>query len=306
MNRVSTHGNYQSALLDLMSAQTRSAEALKRVSTQKVAQDLIGFGRTSETLTALKSSQARIQGFMDAGKTVSERLVSQDLALNRVADGAQAVRQAIADALASGRLDGLMLEVQGQFQVVRDGLNARHHGRYLFAGGQADTPPVTAETLGDLTAAPNAAAVFINGDLKQASRLDEGVSMETGYLADEVGLEIMDILRDIQAYHEATPIGGGVDPAASAFLTAQLTRLDATRTAVTDMAARNGAMQTRVDNLMRSQNDQMSTLKTMLAGKTDADMAKALTDLELSQIAVQASAQVINQLRTTSLLDLLR
>ena len=33
------------------------------------------------------------------------------------------------------------------------------------------------------------------------------------------------------------------------------------------------------------------------ADRTDADMAKAVTDLQLSQVAIQASAQVISQLR---------
>ena len=71
MNRVATFGNYQSALLDLMKAQTRAADAQERVSTQKNATDLTGFGRQSETLTALKGAQSRIQGFIDTSKAVS-------------------------------------------------------------------------------------------------------------------------------------------------------------------------------------------------------------------------------------------
>ena len=36
------------------------------------------------------------------------------------------------------------------------------------------------------------------------------------------------------------------------------------------------------------------------------DGTLAITDLQLSQVAIQASAQVISQLRQTSLLDFLR
>ena len=64
MTRVSTFGNYQSALLDLMSAQSRAETAQKKVNTQKNATDLVGFGRGSETVSALKSSQTRIQTFI--------------------------------------------------------------------------------------------------------------------------------------------------------------------------------------------------------------------------------------------------
>ena len=72
MTRVATFGNYQSALLNLMNTQIRSAEAQERVSTQKNATDLTGFGRKSETLTALKGSQSRIQGFIDTAEAVKE------------------------------------------------------------------------------------------------------------------------------------------------------------------------------------------------------------------------------------------
>jgi hypothetical protein len=85
--RVSTSGNYQSALLDLMGSQLRSQEAQRRVSTQKQATDLVGFGRSSETLTALKSAQSRIAGFIDTGEAVAARLSGQNLALGRIADG---------------------------------------------------------------------------------------------------------------------------------------------------------------------------------------------------------------------------
>ena len=306
MTRVSTYGNYQSALLDLMSAQTRAQDAQERVSTQKNATDLVGFGRGSETLTALKSSQARIQGFIDTGDVVAARLGAQDLAFSRISDGAGGARQAIADALASGRLDGLMLELQTQFQIAQDGLNTKHQGRYLFAGGNTETAPVEVMTMADLAAAPSVASTFTNDTLKQASRLDEGTTMETGFLADETGTDLFQIFRDIQIFHQTTPIDGQGTEAIKAFLTAQLSRLDAASANVTNLAARNGSMQNRVEAILKSQDEQKTSLEALVSGKTDADMAQALTDLQLSQVAIQASAQVISQLRQTSLLDFLR
>lgn len=305
MNRVSTFGNYQSALLDLMAAQTRAQDAQERVSTQKVATDLSGFGRGSETLTALKSTQSRIQGFIDTGETVAARLSTQDLALDRVAEGVSGAREAIAAALASGRTDGLMLELQGHYQITQDGLNGRHQNRYLFAGSQSATAPVTAMTMADLADLPAASDAFANDSLKQVSRLDEGTLMETGFLASEIGEEGFDIFRDIQLFHEATPINGGLDDATRDFLTAQLTRLDQARETVTNFGARNGSLQNRVDSIVKAQTTQKLSLDEMLSKKTDADLAQALTDLELSQVAIQASAQVINQLRQVSLLNFL-
>jgi|TARA_R110002124_G_scaffold19407_1_gene77852 flagellar hook-associated protein 3 FlgL len=305
MTRVSTAGNYQSALAELMSTQVRAQEAQTRISTQKVATDLTGFGRSSETLTALKSMQSRIQGFINTGETVSARLGSQDLAFERIANGAGGARESIANALASGRLDGLMQELQNQFQVSQDGLNTKHQGRYLFAGANVETIPVVSMTLADLAAAPSVADSFVNDSLKQASRLDEGTRMETSFLADEVGTDLFQIFRDIQTYHGTTPITDPMSDATRDFLTSQLTRFDQARTSITDMAARNGAMQNRVDAILKSQAEQKTSLDELLATKTDADMARAITDLQLSQVAIQASAQVISQLSQVSLLNYL-
>ncbi len=308
MTRVSTLGNYQSALLDLMSAQSRGLDAQKRVSTQKVATSLEGFGRTSETLTALKSMQSRIQGFMDTGQAVASRLATQALAFDRVADGVIGARNAIAEALAAGRLDGLMLDLQGQFQIVQDGLNAKHQGRYLFAGANSEQAPVTALSLGQLAAAPDVASVFINDGLRSVSRIDTGTSLQTGFLADEIGSDALTIFRDLQQFHTGPdgPIDGHIPDAVRDFLTQKLGELDVAYRHVTDLAARNGSMQNRVDSVMKAHDDQRISIEELVSKRTDADMAKAITDLELSQIAIQASAQVISQLRRVSLLEILR
>jgi flagellar hook-associated protein 3 FlgL len=50
---------------------------------------------------------------------------------------------------------------------------------------------------------------------------------------------------------------------------------------------------------------QQNTLTGMIGNITDADMAKAATDLSNSQLAVQASARVLQALQSSSLLTLL-
>jgi flagellar hook-associated protein 3 FlgL len=174
MNRVSTVDGWNSALLNLMGAQRRQAAAQEQVSSEKQATDLQGFGRSSETLAAFKSAQTRLQGYIDTGKAVGDRLTQQDLAMTRTADAAQSARQAIADALGSGQGDGLMLVLQQNFQQAVDGLNTRHQGRYLFGGGRNDVPPVLPTTLAALTAGPPISDQFQNGELKAASQVDDG------------------------------------------------------------------------------------------------------------------------------------
>ncbi len=89
-------------------------------------------------------------------------------------------------------------------------------------------------------------------------------------------------------------------------MTAQLSRLDAAKTATIDVASRNGSLQKRVEQMTVSHQAQKSSLSDLVTDRTDADLAKAVTDLQLSQVAVQAAAQVISQLRDVSLLNYLR
>ena len=309
MNRVSTSGTYQSALLNLMNAQTRQNDAQTRVSTQKNATDMAGFGRGAESLTALKAASSRVQGFLSTGEAVAARLETQDMALNQVGDGITAARAAIGNVLASDSAEVLMLDLRGQFQQIQNGLNAKHQGVYLFAGGNTSQAPVNVSTMSELAAAPDVASTFDNDALTPSSRLGEGRSVQTGYLANDVGASIFQIFRDIQAYNDdpATgPLSGKPNDAQKAFLTAQLSRLDAVGQSTIDAIARNGALAKQVETTNTSHAAQIEALDAMVNNKTDADLAKAVTDLQLSQVAVQASAQVLSTLNQTSLLNYLR
>lgn len=309
MTRVSTAGNYQSALLNLQAAQAQQTDAQTRVSTRKAATDLSGFGRTAESVTALRGAQSRTQGYLDVNAAVSARLTIQDVALTQISDAVGDARAAIGGALASGSTDNLMLELQNQFQSAQTGLNTRHQGAYLFAGTNSDQAPVAVSTLADLAAAPGVASVFTNDRIASVSRLDEATVVQTGFLADTIGSEALQIFRDIQAFHAdpATgPLTGKPTDGQKAFLSAQLARLDTAKIGVIEAGARNGALQKQVESKTDSHEAQLASLDELVGKKTDADMARAVTDLKLSELAVQASAQVISQLSQVSLLNYLR
>ena len=309
MNRVSTSGNYQSALLNLMNAQTQQNDAQKRVSTQKVATDMAGFGRGAQSLTTLKAASSRVQGFVDTANAVSAKLETQDLALNRINDAVGDARAAIADVLSSDSATVLMQNLQGAFQNIQNGLNTQHQGEYLFAGGNTGKAPVNVSTMAELTAASSVAATFTNDGLTPVARLGEGNSTQTGYLASDVGSTIFSIFRDIQAYNDnpATgPLSGKPTDAQKTFLTTQMQRLAAASSTTVDTIAKNGSLAKQVETTTASHTAQIESLDSMVASKTDADLAQALTDLQLAQVAVQASATVISKLAETSLLNYLR
>lgn len=307
MTRVATNASFQSALLDLQRAQSRQQDAQNRIATGKVATDLSGFGRGAETLTAFKAADARLSGFIATGESVKARLETQVLAFDQLIESTDTARQAVANALAAGRFDNLMVELEGSFGAAQTALNQKHQGAFLFAGARTTEAPVEAQSLADLAAEPTLPDVFSNDQLTTLARLDDTLVVNTGFLASDIGSPLMDVLRNIQAYHTGPngPISGTLDDAGRAFLQQQLEALDTARESAVQVGARNGALQNRVESLLSAQQAQQTHLTELIGNRTDADMSQAVTDLNLSQVAIQASAQVINQLRSISLLNLL-
>jgi len=307
MNRVATGNSYSTVLNDLMRAQVRQQEANAQVSSGKTASDLKGFSRQAETLLATRSIQTKIDGFLTQGQTLTSKLESQDLALNQTADAAAGARQAIAEALATGRGEALMGELSSWFSSASDSLNARFGGRYLFAGGQVDTPPVSATAMADLTSQPSVAAFFSNDNLAPASQLDGSPPTQSGFPADQLGTGPSDAFRQVQAFVDANgDFSGQLSTAQSTFLQGMLGQFETARSSLTDATARNGLIQNRVDKTMETQDARKSMLEGMVSGITDVDMAEAISRLQQAQTTVQASAQVFNTLSQSSLLNLLQ
>jgi flagellar hook-associated protein 3 FlgL len=307
MNRVATANSYSSVLSHLMQAQVRQHEATTQVSSQKNASDLKGYARQAETLLATRSVQTKVEGYLAQGDVLTSKLEAQDQALTQVADSVQSARQAIAEAIATGRGEALMGEVSAWFSAASDSLNARFGGRYLFSGGQVDTPATSASQITDLTAAPAIANLFNNDGLTPVNQLDESTTMETGFLASDVATGAFDAFRQMQAYVEANGnFTGQLTAAQATFLQGMLDDFDSARSTVTDFAARNGLIQNRVEKTLAAQEDRKAMLEGMVGAITDADMPLAITRLEQAQVAVQASAQVFNMLKQSSLLDILR
>ncbi len=308
VTRVSTQALVGSTLANYMRAQERQAAASVQIGSEKRALDHKGYGREAEQLTALRTVRAKADAFVAAGQAAGDRLAAQDLHLELAADAAGGARQAVAEALATGRAEGLVEALQTRFGSAVSALNGQHQGRYLFAGTLVDQRPVDISTLGELAAAPSTASVFGNDARRVTAQIDETSTIQTGFLADELGGPLFDVFRAIKQFADGPggPLTGQLTPAQVSFLETQLAAFDVAREGLTDAVARNGGLQNQAEAAVRNQQEQSLQLESMLADKVDVDMAEAVTRLQLAQTAVQASAQVLASLKQSSLLELLR
>ena len=309
VSRVTTSGNYSAVLTNLLAAQQRQVDAGTRVATQRNGQDLKDYAKSSELLTAMRTVQTRVAVFQEQNGLIADKLAAQDTAVVRVADAAQSIRAAMAEAVALGRVDTLVEDIQAQMNIAVDSLNARSGGKYLFAGGQVDTKPVTATALSDLTVPPGIIADFFkNDDFKILAKVDEATSVTTGLLADDIATNMMSALQAFQAFNEGPdgPFTGAMTNAQKTFLEGQLGTWSTIRADVTLIAAQNGNNQKRVDSAAVDLESRQISLTVMLGNITDADLAKASADLQQAQLSVQSAAYVFQSLQASSLLNLLR
>jgi flagellar hook-associated protein 3 FlgL len=306
MTRVSTSGNFGVMTSNLMRAQVLQNIAGEQVSSQKNATDLKGYSKNAEVLTAMKSAQAKVTGFLEQTTLVSNRLSVQDIGIGQVSDATQDARDAIANAIAAGSAETLMQALGGAFGDVVQGLNSKSNGRYVFAGAKSDTLPTTAANMGDLTPGP-IASLFQNDQYISSNRVDDTTSVATGQLADKLGTGVFNAFAQVQAYVDANgPFTGKLTQVQSDFLKGLLPTFDTVKTGLVTAQAQNGLNQKRFETAQTDLSDQSDTLSTMIGGITDVDMAEAITRLESAKLAVQASAQVFASLQNSSLLDVLR
>ncbi|HEY3814930.1 MAG TPA: flagellin [Caulobacteraceae bacterium] len=307
MNIVSTADSWNSALLNLMNAEQTQTTAQNQVSTGKVGADLQSYGQGSETLTAMQGAQTRLNGFIASGNLVTSRLSVQDTAFSEISTAGTDARQAITNALASGSATGFMQSVEEYYQQAVDGLNTTSNGVYIFGGGRSDAAPVSASTLTDLNAAPSVGSVFQNGPLKQTSQLDDTTTVQTGFLASDVGKDLLGMFNQIQTLNAGTdgPLTGQLTETQITALQGMLSGFDSANTEVTNFQAENGALQSNVTNHVTAQQAQSDSLTTLIGNTTNVDMATALTKLTQAQQSVQASAEVLAGLQNNSLLNIL-
>jgi flagellar hook-associated protein 3 FlgL len=309
MVRIATQSSYSAILANLTAAQMRKLDAGDRLASQKNGDELKDYAKNAEMLTAMRTVHTRTEGYLSQNVLLAEKLIAQDSAMTKMVDAIGRVRQRITDALATNSGEGLMLEIEAEFRTAVSALNGHFAGKPLFAGGQINTDPVTAQSLTDLTA-PLATipGFFQNDDFKVQARLDDATVVTTGFLAEDLGTDMLTAFRDMQAFEEGATgaLGGQLTSAQATFLTSQLAVWDQVVGFLVDETARNGMVQKRVDDVGEDLSRRRDMAASMIGGIVDADMAKVAADLSQAEFSIQAAAQVFATLRESSLLNVLR
>lgn len=304
MTRISTSAAAQAALVDLMRSQRNVFEAQQQLTTGKIAPDLKGSGFRTESLAAAYGARDRAEGYRFSAERVGHKMEITAIALDKLSDAATDLRVAMTAA------DGtyIMSQAREAFEKARNALSTQHAGAYIFGGTRTDASPITATSLADLVAAPTASDVFVNSSRRPAAKLDDQYTQETGLLADEVGTDLMAAFKRLAEYDAGVngPFDGPLTDAQYTYLQGEIANVIAAFDGIADKVGENGALQSRVESIVNTQQKKADYLTGLIGDLEDIDMATAATRFQQAQTAVDVAAQTFSVLSQVSLLPFLR
>lgn len=310
MTRVTGYTQFQALNADLMRAQRELMEAQRQASSQKVAQDLQGFGLDAGRVVSARAALERATAQADANLRLEGRMDVQDLALARVSDAADQIRAAIGDAIAADSGVDFMSRLNNAFRQAVAALNMEHQGQQLFAGASADRPPIVAgmNGLSDLAALPTVDDAFDHADYSQTARIDENTTIEIAPRAREIATDLFTVFRTLQNAHAAGPPGpfaGKLTSAQRSFIEGLIPGVRQIVESVNAIQAENGGDAARVKAAREYADLRRDTIEKVAGDIENVDMAEVAAKLATAQQQFQASAQMIASMRRMTLLDFL-
>jgi flagellar hook-associated protein 3 FlgL len=225
------------------------------------------------------------------------RLGNADTVLTSMTDSVRRVRDLTLQGASTGSVglqarEALAMEVQ----QIRDGLlsqaNSTHLGMPLFGGTTTGKVAYVKDGAGVVTYAGDANAV------NRRIGADDNVRVDiTGpEIFGPAGDDLFDVLADISAKLTSDPGSLG----------SELGRLDAAMSRMTTSLADVGSRFNRLEAGMRINRDAELSLQDSLSQVENVDMARAMVDLQMNEVAYQAALGATARVLQPSLLDFLR
>ena len=307
VTRIGSFSQSQSLLLELTRQNAKVFRSQEQVATGKVADNFKDIAADAGVLLTAKKVESRTQQFQNNITELNTRVEVQNIQLTRIEDVAAELRQDVLDAISLESGAALTEKINSAFQQVLNTLNAQFDDRYIFGGTQSDQAPVNISTIDDLVAAASVSDVFDNNQLRQSVPIDEGQNITIGFLADQLGTDFLQVIKDLATFDASAsgPFGEQLTAAQRSFLESQLAPLSAAHEELINRTSENGLLSNQLESARERHDSTIISLQQFISDIEDVDLAEAVTRLNQDQIAVQASAKILADLGDLTLLNFL-
>ena len=290
----------------MSSAMQQSQQALTatqvQLATGKKTTDYAGLGTAAVRNISSHSLLARHEAYAAASTVTGTTLAFNDAHMAAMDSGAMALKKDLLTAIGTGKTTGLTDSINAAFAQFRASLNTSEGGGALFGGSQTDGPPFLVNTVANTLSTP-ATAAFANDGIKASARLADGLDVEFGVTASEIGTGLYTAFQTIASAGTLgdTPTASQLD-----ILSQAAGQIDTGLTALRGVNAENGRKQAQVEALGTRASDRATLLQGVISGYEDADLGQIATDLAQQKTVLQASYSVFSQLSGLSLVNFLR
>lgn len=305
MTRVSTVGQNQLLLVDLLRTQERLVDTQKQITSGKKASDYKTMAPEVSTLMGAKNILARTEQFIQTNNELARVLEVQNAAMQGLVDISDELRQLVIGAIDTTSGLALRLRIDDLFTTAVSLLNTRDGGRYIFSGTRTDTPPVATTTPAGLEALGlgNELLAFVNNSLKSQAKVDDNLTLTYGVLATDVAEDLFEIMQDLMIYETANGFSNPLTQAQQTYLIGKITDLNTAFDTLNAEQAKNGSIMTTLEGVQQRHAEDRTFLMGFVGDIEDVDLAEAITRLNQQQLALEASYQVFSTLNRLSLLD---
>ncbi len=307
MTRVSTLGQNQLLLVDVLRQQDRINLAQKQVTSGTRSRDFEGIAGDVATLLGAKTVAERTEQYLKTNIELERITQLTNTSLQGLVDTADSLRKEMISAINIGSGIGLRDQIDSFFDITVSLLNQRDNGHYLFSGTRTDTAPVNVSTPAALEAlgANNAANAFSNNDIKTQAKIDDNQTLTYGVLAKDVAKDLMQLMQDLMIFATAST-GKFSDPLSDTDRTFLLSKIAASNTAFDTLntaQAKHGVTMRTLQEAQDRHRDDSYFIRSFIADIEDVDVAEAITRLNADQTALEASFHIFSQVNRITLLD---
>ncbi|KPH62808.1 flagellin [Novosphingobium sp. ST904] len=297
MTRVATIPLQRTLSGAIQRSQASLANSQLQLASTKKATDYAGLGLDAVRTLSARSMLAQQQSYKNISSRVTTTLQMYDANLNQIDSSLSDLQEQLMTAIGTGDSPGIQSMIEGAFNGVRTALNAKEAGVPLFAGSQTSDEPFAPKTLND-TIGLDAADAFTNDQVRQSSRMGDGVDVEYGIVASDVGTGLIPAFRTLA---EAGPYGDKLTDAQKVAIQQAIDQLDTGLVSVRAVNAENGRKQNQVETLNDRAVDRANLLTEVIGSVEDADLGQVAIDITQRQTILEASYSVFAQLSSMSL-----
>lgn len=301
MNRVATIPLQRTMSDAIGRTQSKLAATQAQLSTQTRAQSFSALGTEAVRNLSARTLVATQEAHSKVADRLGTTLAIYDANITGIDTIAANLRIDMMTAVGLGKTSGLQQAIESAFDQFRSALNASEGGLPLFGGAQT-TQPFLPETLAD-TVGLDPADAFTNDDVRASARVGDGLDVEFGVTASELGTDLLAAFRTLA---EAGKFGDTPTAAQLDTLRTALGQVDTALAGVRAVNADNGRRQAQVETLGIRAQERTLILKDIISRNEDADLGQVAMDLAQQKAMLQASYSVFAQLSELSLVNFLR